>query len=109
MSFHVGQQVVCVSNRFSTDEGWRRAVREFPRLNSIYTIREIREGTGSQLGLIGFCLYEIVNPLSSYRHDGETIWWEPAFDSRHFRPVKPTNIEVFKKMLAGKELVDVSR
>jgi HSP20 family molecular chaperone IbpA len=108
MSFHVGQQVVCVSNRFSTNEYWRQAVRVFPQLYSIYTIREIHEGFGSQQGLIGFCLYEIVNPIASFSRAGKTILLEPAFDSRHFRVAKCTSIEVFKKTLARKERIDVS-
>src|SRR5262249_10591910 len=41
MSFHVGQQVVCVDDKFSKREDWRRTVRVFPRQHSIYTIREI--------------------------------------------------------------------
>jgi hypothetical protein len=104
MSFHIGQQVVCVSDRFSCNPYWRSAVRTFPKLKAIYTIRDIVEGYGVQQGLIGFYLYEIVNPPARLAGDDETVLSEPAFDSRHFRPVKPTGIEVFERLLATKDL-----
>jgi hypothetical protein len=92
MSFHVGQQVVCVNDRFSRDMRWRRTVRNFPVLNSIYTIREIHvEGP-----LVGFCFHEILNPYTRFAAG----FGEPAFNSRNFRPVRTTNIEVFKRLLA---------
>ena len=98
MSFHIGQQVICVNDQFSTDPSWRERVRTFPRLNAIYTIRDIVEGVGRQRGLIGFCFYEIVNPVATSRlHENER--WEPAFNSKNFRPVKPTSIEIFKELL----------
>jgi len=91
MSFHVGQQVVCVNDRFSRDMRWRQTVRNFPILNSIYTIREIYvEGP-----LVGFCFQEILNPCTWFAAG----FGEPAFNSRNFRPVKTTSIEVFKKLL----------
>ena len=91
MSFHVGQQVVCVDDRFSRRKDWRRAVRVFPKLNSIYTIREIfTEGDR-----VGFCFYEISNPPAHFAKG----YLEPAFNSRNFRPVKATNIEVFERLL----------
>lgn len=98
MSFHIGQQVVCVNDRFSADPGWRRAVLRFPQLKAIYTIREIIIGEDvGQPGLIGFCFYEIVNP-PTLPHG------EPAFNSKNFRPVRPTNIEVLERLLAPKDL-----
>ena len=91
MSFHVGQQVVCVNDRFSCDMRWRQTVRIFPIVNSIYTIREIHvEGP-----LVGFCFYQILNPCTWFAAG----FGEPAFNSRNFRPVKTTSIEVFKKLL----------
>lgn len=99
MSFHVGQRVVCVSDKFSCDTRWRRTVRIFPVLNGIYTIREIHvEGP-----LIGFCFYQIVNPRSLFAAG----YGEPAFNSRNFRPVKATSIEVFERLLVpGNRKVD---
>ena len=34
MSFHVGQQVVCVNDKFSSDQRWRQTVRTFPSLET---------------------------------------------------------------------------
>ena len=101
MSFHIGQQVVCVSSRFSSHPYWRSTVRAFPALGGIYTIREIVQGRGEQQGVIGFHLYEITNPLAHF--DGYAEKEEPAFDSRHFRQMRPTSIEVFEKLLAPVE------
>jgi hypothetical protein len=92
MSFHVGQQVVCVHDRFSSDLRWRETVRIFPVRNAIYTIREIHV----EAPLTGFCFHEIVNPRTWFAAG----YGEPAFNSRNFRPVKTTNIDVFEKLLA---------
>lgn len=92
MSFQVGQQVVCINDRFSQEPYWRSTVRVFPRLNAIYTIREIHLAGE----LIGFCFYEIVHQPAQFREGLH----EPAFNSRNFRPVKKTSIEAFRKLLA---------
>ncbi len=92
MSFHVGQQVVCVNDQFSPRPSWRRTVRSFPKLHAIYTIREICEGGG----LVGFTFYEIVNPRAHFACG----YSEPAFNSKNFRPVRKTDIDVFKRLLA---------
>jgi len=97
MSFHVGQQVVCVDGNFSKREGWRRTVREFPQLHAIYTIRQIID----EYELIGFCFYEIRNPRAHFSKG----YHEPAFNSRNFRPVRKTSIEVFERLLAPTDLV----
>jgi hypothetical protein len=91
MSFYIGQQVVCVNDKFSSDKRWRQTVRKFPILNTIYTIREIH----TDGPLVGFCFYQIVNPNTWFAAG----FGEPAFNSRNFRPVKTTNIEVFEKLL----------
>jgi hypothetical protein len=91
MSFHIGQQVVCVNDCFSQRPYWRRAVRTFPRLGSIYTIREICE----EEGLIGFMFEEILNHRAHFKSGYD----EPAFNSRNFRPVRKTSIEMFRKLL----------
>ena len=91
MSFHVGQQVVCVNDKFSSDKRWRQTVRNFPTLNTVYTIREIH----TDGPLVGFCFYQIVNPRTWFAAG----FGEPAFNSRNFRPVKTTNIEVFENLL----------
>jgi hypothetical protein len=91
MSFHVGQRVVCVCVNFSREPVWRSTVREFPQLNRVYTIRSICEVAD----LIGFCFREILNPPGHFSRG----FVEPAFDSRRFRPVRTTSIEVFQELL----------
>jgi hypothetical protein len=91
MDFYVGQRVVCVCVHFSKERVWRNVVRVFPKLGAIYTIRSICE-VGD---LIGFCFEEFVNPPGHFSRG----FVEPAFDSRRFRPVGTTSIEVFRKLL----------
>ena len=91
MSFHVGQLVVCVNVDFSLEPTWRSAVRTYPQLNSIYTIRSICE----ENGLIGLYFEEFINPPARF----SCGLAEPAFDSRRFRPLRRTSIEVFERLL----------
>lgn len=98
MSFRVGQQVVCVNDKFSDDKYWRRMVREFPKLRSVYTVREIRDAGG----LVGFCFYEFQNPIALFSGG----YFEPAFNVKNFRPVKKTSIEIFEKLLAPTDLLE---
>jgi hypothetical protein len=97
MSFDIGQQVVCINDKFSDNVGWRSTVRSFPRLHSVYTIREIIRDDP----LVGFCFYELVNE----RHRFRSGYHEPAFNSRNFRPVKKTSIEIFHRLMAPSDLV----
>jgi hypothetical protein len=53
MSLHVGQQVVCISDVFSPCPHWRRAVRAWPKLHMVYTIRDMREVQD----LLGLCFF----------------------------------------------------
>lgn len=92
MSFSIGQQVVCVDVNFSREPTWRSAVRKFPKLRGVYTIRDMRiEGE-----LIGLCFQEIINARANF----SSGYVEAAFDSRKFRPLRRTSIEVFEKLLA---------
>jgi len=92
VSFYVGQPVVCVDVNFSREPTWRRAIREFPKLKGVYTIRDMRvEGD-----LVGLCLEEIINARANFS-SGHV---EAAFDSRKFRPLRSTSIEVFERLLA---------
>jgi hypothetical protein len=91
MSFDVGQQVVCVNDAFSPCPYWRRAVSALPKLGMVYTIRSIREAHG----LIGLCFFEIVSPHAHFSEG----YVEPAFNSKNFRPVRPTSIAVFEEIL----------
>ena len=92
MGLHVGLQVVCVSDVFSPCPYWRRAVRSWPKLHMIYTIRDMREVKG----LVGLCFFEFVNPREHF-FEG---YAEPAFKSQNFRPVRRTSIEIFERLLA---------
>jgi hypothetical protein len=91
MSFQVGQRVVCVCVNFSHEPVWRSVVRVFPELGAVYTIRSICAAGD----LIGFCFEEIINPPGHFSRG----FVEPAFDSRRFRPVRMTNIDVFRALL----------
>jgi hypothetical protein len=91
MDFHIGQHVICICDQWSPEPAWRAAVRAFPKLGGIYTIRDICD----REGLIGLMFEEM-------RH--EPAWFcvglvEPAFNAKRFRPVRKSNIEVFKKLL----------
>jgi hypothetical protein len=92
MSFEVGRQVVCVNDGFSHVALWRRTARSLPRLNSVYTIREIYRFEG----LVGLYFFEILNPSAEFS-DG---YGEPCFNSKNFRLVKSSSIEIFEKLLA---------
>jgi len=100
MSFHVGQQVVCINDVFSPCPYWRAAVSAFPRLHGVYTIRHMREAHG----LLGLCFHEIASPPREFAEG----FVEPAFNSRNFRPVKPTSIAIFERLLAGADLVEAT-
>jgi len=91
MHFSIGQRVVCVDANFSHEPVWRSCVRAFPRRNSIYLIRDIRKVHE----LVGLCFEEIVNASADFA-EGHV---EAAFDSRRFRPVRTTNVEMFKALL----------
>jgi hypothetical protein len=92
MSFHIGQQVVCINDRFSPEPRWRQAVSAFPKLHMIYTIRDMREVHG----LLGLCFFEIVCRHARFAEG----YVEAAFNSKNFRPVKRTSIDVFETLLA---------
>jgi hypothetical protein len=98
MDLHVGQQVVCINGVFSPCEYWRQRVSAFPVLQGIYTIRSMREVHD----LIGLCFYEIRSPHAHFAEG----YVEPAFNSKNFRPVRRTSIEVFERLLLPAELVD---
>jgi hypothetical protein len=91
MSFHVGQRVVCVCVNFSPEPIWRSTICVFPKLNWVYRIRCIREVHD----IIGLCFEEMVHPPSDFAEG----FVEPAFDSRRFRPIHTTRIEVFRALL----------
>lgn len=84
--FHVGQQVACIYN------GPRKNIpgAVYAQFGIVYTVRDIFTCPCS--GALVLLLEEIVNPLTS---DG----LEYGFRATAFRPVKPTSIEVFRRLL----------
>ena len=92
VSFSIGQQVVCVNVNFSREPTWRGAVRQFPKLKAVYTIRDMR----AEGDLVGLCFEEIINARAAF----SSGYVEAAFDSRKFRPLSRTSIEIFEKLLA---------
>lgn len=97
MKWHIGQRVVCVV------AGWKvfhpqQIAGGTPTVGSIYTIRgfNIPSAEWPIDGAFGLYLEEIVNP--KLRHVGGR-WAEMSFDEMGFRPVKDTDISVFRAML----------
>jgi hypothetical protein len=80
-----------LGENFSHEPLWRGCIRDFPRLNSIYTIRSMRVVDD----LVGVCLDVITNSWA-YFAEG---YVEATFDSRRFRPIRATNIDVFRALL----------
>jgi len=91
MHFDIGQRVVPVDVNFSHEPLWRSCVDALPRLNSIYLIRDMR----TVHELVGLCFHEIVNASADFAEG----YVEAAFDSRRFRPVRSTNVEIFQALL----------
>jgi hypothetical protein len=100
MNFHRGQQVVCIRDRWSHEPTWRAAIHTFPKLHAVYIIRDICD----RGGLIGLMFEEIWHAPAHFCAG----LVEPAFNAKNFRPVKKTNIDIFKKMLEPnpRDLVD---
>lgn len=89
----IGQMVVCVDGDFRGVHPLDKTLCQFPARGRIYTIRGFLVRPDDGLGLL---LEEIVNP-ADYYSDG---YGEPAFFAYRFRPVKETNIEIFRKLVA---------
>jgi hypothetical protein len=90
-TFHVGQQVVCIDAKPDRLIGAKPLTR-----GKVYTIRAIEQGPGWRhpgwgIHLEGIWIF----------YPDEGVEW--AFHPRRFRPVvqRPTNIEIFKQMLAA--------
>jgi hypothetical protein len=75
-------------------------VHTFPKLGGVYTIRDICD----REGVIGLMFEEIWHAPAMFC----VGLVEPAFLAKRFRPVRRTNIDIFKKMLepAPRELLD---
>lgn len=79
----VGQRVVCIRD-YGPGDGW-------PELKRVYTIRELLIYESLQLPALR--LVELVHPID------ETAGVEPMWWAGNFRPVKRTDISVFRKLL----------
>lgn len=97
MNFHVGQRVVCVKDTWTSPMTY--LVPHLPRKGSIYHVRDKLPHGGLYIRLV-----EIVNPIPP------VFCMEPGFHIRFFRPVieRKTDIEIFTKMLAPKQLEPVT-
>ena len=89
--FDIGQQIVCVDDNF--EYTYWSSIIILPIKNMIYTIRGIippnkykKEAT--------VVLEEIVNPIIVEAGNVEYSWY-----FWHFRPVKKTNIDIFREIL----------
>jgi hypothetical protein len=100
MDFQIGQHVICICDQWSHEPTWRPAVHTFPKLRGIYTIRDICD----REGVIRLMFEEIWHKPAMFCVGPA----EPAFNAKRFRPLKKSNIEIFKKMLEPepKVLVD---
>ena len=87
MSFHVGQKVVCIDQDNPTEPG-PHAVK-----GCVYTISEIIWYGADITPFPGLCFqfYEL-------RFEGHA-YYLAGFEAEGFRPVKTTNIEIFRQML----------
>lgn len=98
LDFLVGQQVVCVDDKFKMG-GYGHEIH--PKEKSVYTIRHIGEHPDPKFKDSPSCLLEeIVNPECNYScGDGIVRKYEPFFALRRFKPCKKTDISVFTAML----------
>jgi hypothetical protein len=98
MAFRIGQKVVHVHGAFPPDPPECRYDHEIdPVLGEVYTVRAIVDCPG---GLAGLLLVEIVNQPDYY--DGG--YAEVVFCATCFRPVRTTDIGVFRSLLKSRPL-----
>lgn len=104
MYFYPGQKVVCID---VVPRKMPRRPKGSPRVKipnlvlalregAIYTVRELDERLHKAEDGGTLRLEEIQGPVIQVRTIGP---WELGFAPNRFRPVHPTNIDVFKKML----------
>ena len=100
MDYHIGQHVICICDQWSNEPTWRAAVRSYPKLGGIYTIRDICDREGA----VGLMFEEIWHEPALFC----VGLVEPAFNIKRFRPVRKSSIDVFRKLLvpAAPETVD---
>lgn len=88
--FEIGQLIICVNDQKNPKYTWTHPKPDcFVVKNQIYEIREIIIDPPPPCRYdVGLRLVEIVRP------DGDC-----PFNATRFRPLKPTNIDIFTKML----------
>ena len=88
--YQIGQQVVCLSS------DWVDRPIISPVEGGVYTIRGfLNDGDN-----FGFYFEEFINKKYNLRFSDSSIRkLEPAFNSKKFRPVKKTNIDIFHRIL----------
>ena len=97
--FATDQLVVCV-REFDPSVLKHSIAR--PSVGMVYTVRHVDQWqwTATRDYVEAILLNEIVNPTVQYlMYDGRVEVQEPHFPAEHFRPVRPTSIEVFRQML----------
>jgi hypothetical protein len=95
MAFRIGQKVVCVDSE--VDDPERLEFETHPIKGQVYTVRAIVDYTD---GLAGLLLVEIVNQPDYY----DVGYAEVAFCATGFRPVRTTDIGVFRSLLKSRPL-----
>lgn len=91
--------VICI------DDDWGPAEQELvtvyngkvPKKGIVYTIRDVLMSDQH----VGYRLEEIVNPLVCYGYS-----MEPTFSADQFRPVKDSDLDIFREMLNDDSSVD---
>lgn len=106
--YHIGQKVVCIN----ADTDFNKSLQ---RLNVAYvgdldglTKGNIYTITGIIFNEVAYLKPMTILILKEITRKGKENW---GFDSERFRPLKKTNIEIFKKMLVDipkMEEVDVN-
>jgi hypothetical protein len=102
----IGQKVVCIDDR--RGNAGRYDHETLPQRGSVYTIREIVPCKDLGYDEDGLRLVEIVNPGGWYVSPSGPVLRELAFRVSRFRPVRTTNIDVFRQMLEPQRVVEVA-
>lgn len=90
MSFHVGQHVICVDDKF----GLTALPIAVPKKGVVYTVREVIPE--DKWGPSTLRLHEVVNPLRAYAEG----LCENSWDARAFRPLSSDRLSIFRQHLA---------
>lgn len=119
-NFVVGQQVVCIADYTAAEtEEWAIVFGiEFPKIGSVYTVREVVvRPYGAADEAVGILLNEILNlPNPCHRDEGggvkptdECFDAEIAWLHTDFRPLvsRTTDISIFEKLLTPADGVPV--